>query len=503
MKRLLALALFVTVTANAQTTVERLDALFAPFEGEPYLNGGVLVAEKGRIVLQRAFGDADVRAHIANTIDSRFQIASMAKVFTSTAVLQLVEKRRLALDTPVARYLTGFPYPNITVRHLLAHTSGLPDLELFESLAAQDPSRIIRNSDVVPALVAWKQGLAFTPGTKFLYSNTNYMLLALLIERASGMSYARYLERFVFAPAGMRDTYVLTDATPPDARLVKNHILPTMYETTPVDVTTVKLADAVKMRHIHYETETLGHTLGDQNIISTTLDLYRFIEAWKRGALLKKSSMDAATTPARLADGSVNYDEPGPPFATHCSYGLGWEVCADMIGHSGYNRGIATMLYHNVERDQTVVMYDNTDGGELGRKLAAIVNVLNGKPPVEVERRKSLAREYGRTLMAEGAAAALIAHNRMRADPTHYLATTRGMNILGYDLLHNGHTAESLEPFRINVLLNPNDANVYDSYAEALAANGKTADAILMYERSLELDAKNERAKRAIEALRR
>jgi CubicO group peptidase (beta-lactamase class C family) len=496
MKRLLpaVLLLLAAAAASAQSLTERLDAFFAPPGEPPALHGGILVAEKGRIVYHRAFGP--------NRIDSRFQTASMSKVFTSVAILQLAEKRRLRLDDPVKRHLPAFPYEAITIRHLLAHTSGLPDLELYEELVARDPSHVIRNVDALVALREQAKGPAFPPGTAFRYSNTNFVLLALVVEQASGMPFARYLERSVFAPAGMRDTYVLTAASPPDARLVKNLILPTMYETTPVDVSEVQLKDAVKMRRIRYETYNLGATLGDQNVISTTLDLFRFQQALQRGALLRPASLKEATTPAPLADGKVRYDEPGPPFATRCSYGLGFEVCAEMIGHNGYNRGIATMLYHDPVREQTIVMFDNADGEDFGRKVASVVNVVNGKPPLEIDRRSSMTRQYGRTLLDHGPAAALIAYNRMRLDPAHYVGTQRGMNVLGYDLLHNGYVAESLQPFLINVVLHPEDANVYDSYAEALAANGRTAEAVAMYERALELNPNNEGAKRALERLR-
>ncbi|HYC59773.1 MAG TPA: serine hydrolase domain-containing protein [Thermoanaerobaculia bacterium] len=470
MKRLLFLFTLLAATASAQSVAERLDALFTTVDGAPYLHGGVLVAENGRVVYHRAFGHADVAAQTPNTADSRFQIASMSKIFTSTAVMQLVEKKRLQLDDPVVRHLRDFPFANITIRQLLAHTSGLPDLELYEAMVAREPSRIIRNADVIPALREWQKGPAFAPGTAFRYSNTNFVMLALIIEKVSGMPYPRHLERFVLTPAGMRDTYVLTDVDSPDAKRVKNHILPAMYDTTPRDVRTVNLKDAVKMRRIRYETRNLGATLGDQNIISTTLDLFRFQQALQRGKLLRPSTWKEATTPA-LVGGTIRYDEPGPPFAKRCSYGLGWEVCEDMLGHSGYNRGISSLFYFNPARQQFIVMFDNADGEDFGSKVASVVNVLNGKPPLDVDRRKSLTREYGRTLLDKGAAAALIAFNRMRADTARFVGgSQRGLNILGYDLLHNGYVAESLEPFRINVILHPNDPKVYESYNEALAA---------------------------------
>ena len=122
MKPLLSIAMMlVCALIEAQPVTDRLDALFRSFDGVPYLHGGVLVGEKGRVLYQRAFG-------ATNTVESRFQTASMSKVVTSTAILQLVEKKRLRLDDRVVALLPQFPYEDITVRHLLTHTSGLPDL---------------------------------------------------------------------------------------------------------------------------------------------------------------------------------------------------------------------------------------------------------------------------------------------------------------------------------------------------------------------------------------
>lgn len=498
--------MLIAIAAYAQDAAARLEALFTS-PGTPYLNGGVLVAENGRIVYQGAFGLADFAAGTPNRTDSRFQTASLTKVFTSTAVLQLMEHRRLRLDDPVVRYLPEFPFPQVTIRHLLAHTSGLPDLELYEPLVAREPNRVIRNADALLALKEWTAGLAFPPGSQFRYSNTNYVLLVLVIEKVSRMPYSQYLARRVFAPAGMTDTYVRTPDTPPDPRLVKNHVLPTMYTTAPVDVTTVELKDAVNMRHIRYETRNLGATLGDQNVITTTGDLFRFSRALETGVLLRPETRRLATTATRLADGTIHEDNAAP-YGTKCSYGLGWDVCNDpaigaLTGHNGYNRGIASMLYRNETKGQTVIVYDNADGDDFGPKIASIVNVLNGRPPLPVDRRQSLTREYGRLLLERGPAFALMRFNAMRADAEHYLGgSQRALNLLGYDLLHNGFRAESLEPFRLNVVLHPDEANVYDSFGEALAANGRTSDAIAMYERALELDPKREEAKRALQRLR-
>jgi CubicO group peptidase (beta-lactamase class C family) len=472
------------------------------------VNGGFLVADRGSVVYEQASGFADFARRVPNATDTPFQTASITKTFTSTAILQLRDQGKLELDKPVRRYLPDFPFEAITLRHLLSHTSALPDLELFEALVQKDPARVISNADVIPALRAWQRPLELNPGDRFGYSNTNYMLLALVIERVSGRTYSGYLERHIFRPAGMRDSFVAGGGDETKLkRAAKNHLLPTMYMTEPVDVATLELPDERKMRRIRYETRNLGQTLGDQNVFSTLRDLYRFDQALRSGRLLTRRSLDEASTPVKLNDGSTYYDaEVTVAYGLRCSYGLGWEVCDDpavgkLMGHSGYNRGIASFFYRNLSKNQTVIAFDNADGNSLAQKVASAVNILNGREPLAIESRASLTREFGATLVAKGSAAALIRLNEMRAQSDKYVGTQRGMNILGYDLLHNGHAALALEPFRINLILHPDDANVYDSYGDALARNGDAAGALAMYRKAVALDPNNVESRRKLQEL--
>jgi CubicO group peptidase (beta-lactamase class C family) len=494
--------------APAATVAQRLDALTATVDGVPFVNGGVLVGESGATMFRRVEGYADFAARTPLDTDAVFQAASMAKPFTATAVLQLRDAGKLRLDDPVARHLPGFPYPDITVRHLLSHTSGLPDLELFEAMVAATPDKVIGGDDLIPALRAWREPLAFAPGARFRYSNINYQLLAAIVARASGEPFADYLRDRVFAPAGMDASYVL-GGTPPRgaARVpVANHVLAAMYETVPQDVRTLKLADARQMRRIRYETVNLGETVGDQNVFTTLGDLQRFDRALRAGTLLSQASQDEAYAPLRLKDGSAYLDdEVYQNYGVRCSYGLGWEVCRHpaygrLVGHVGYNRGIATMLYRNLDRDQFVAMYDNGDGADFAQKVSAIADTLNGVAPPALSRQRSLTRAYGAELLASGPVAALVLYGRHQGDPV-WASTEAGMNLLGYDLLHNGHAALALEPFRLNALLHPASANAYDSYGEALAANGRTADAVLAYRRALELEPGNAQRRAALERL--
>jgi tetratricopeptide (TPR) repeat protein len=280
-----------------------------------------------------------------------------------------------------------------------------------------------------------------------------------------------------------------------------------MYQTVPEDVRKLSYPDAKMMRPYRYEGFNLGSTVGDQNLFTTLGDLMLFDRALRSGHILSRKSQEEAYAPVRLNNGKA-YEEPGiyDLYAATCSYGMGWEVCRHstrgrLVGHAGYNRGIATIFYRELDTGLAATMYDNADTTDFPKKFASAINMAHGEKPLEVDRRRSAAREYGRLLVTEGSVSAGKALEQMRADPEHWITTNKGLNRLGYDLLHNGKASLALEVFRTNVQINPADANAYDSYGEALAANGRKAEAILAYKRSLELKPDNEKGRAALRAL--
>lgn len=480
------------------------------FFGKPntsFFNGGLLVAAAKPVAL-RVDGYAEFATKTPLRRDSVFQLASAAKPFTSTAVLQLRDRGSINLDAPVAHYLARFPYPAITVRHLLTHTSGLPDLELFEPLIAAEPGHIVSGADLIPALIAWQKPARFKAGEQFRYSNVNYQLLAQVVATVTRQSFGAYVRDHILRPSGMRASFVL--GTPPIAGSgapVASHVVAVMFKTEPEDVRRLNYPDKIMMRPYRYEGFNLGSTVGDQNLFSTLDDLKRFDRALRSGRILSKKSQEEAYAPVRLNNGS-DYAEPGiyDPYASPCSYGMGWEVCRHptrgrLVGHTGYNRGIAVMLYRELDSGLMAAMYDNADSVDFAKKFAAAINIAHQEVPLAVSHQRSAAREYGRRLIAEGPTSALIRFNQLRADTTRWVVTKSGLNRLGYDLLRNGYAELSLEPLRINLLLFPQDASVYDSYGEALAANLRRKEAIMAYRRSLELMPDNDKAKAALKTL--
>lgn len=186
--------------------IEAIDQLMERYEEHGLFSGAVLVAESGEVIYEGAFGEANRELGVPNTMDTRFRIASISKPFTTILVLQLVEEGVLKLGGTIADYLPGYAGPGaaaITIEQLLTHSSGI----VSES-AVQDLDDIERHSWTKEQLLRHIEGyeLQFEPGSRFGYSNFGYFLLGVIIERASGRSYAELLQERICAPAGMTGT---------------------------------------------------------------------------------------------------------------------------------------------------------------------------------------------------------------------------------------------------------------------------------------------------------
>jgi CubicO group peptidase (beta-lactamase class C family) len=483
---LLLIAAFLHGFTWAQDIPAKLDALFtSPLYP---VNGNVLVAEHGTAIYKKSFGFADARSKRLSTAASRFQLASVTKVFTSTAVLQLRDRGKLRLDDPFAKYFPEFPYPEITVRQLLSHTAGLPDFQIFEELVEADPSKTFTNADVIPALQRWKQPLMFKPGEAWSYSNPGYCLLALLVEKSSGLRFEDYVRHHIFAPAGMTESYFDTDTRPsPDANKAMEQRYALLIDKDLQSVEKSKWQGFV----------------GNGGLISTTGELLRFDSALYSGALLKTQTLEEAFTPARLTNGQSAQTDTLNAF-----YGLGWFILntdsdGKIVWHGGGRPGVVTVFLRNISKQQTVVVLDNSFNRETYRIGFNAMNILNGKPVAM--RKKSLVRDYARALIEAGSDAAFCRLVELRSDSERYVLDEEEMNDLALQLLYAGaspnHNELAVDVARLNIAFFPESFNVYDTYGEILAALGRKELAIAMYRKSIEMNPNNESGKRALEEL--
>ncbi|MFN2439617.1 MAG: serine hydrolase domain-containing protein, partial [Chitinophagaceae bacterium] len=169
-------------------------------------NGSILIAKNGVPVYEKYIGFRDIRTKDTLTAETPLQIASTTKTLTAAAVLQLVQQGKLNIDIPVYKIFEGFPYTGVTVKMLLNHRSGLPNYLYYMEDGGWDRKKLATNTDVLNSLINWQPTQAYRPGIRFNYCNTNYVLLALIIEKFSGMPYKDYMQKNIFEPLGMTNT---------------------------------------------------------------------------------------------------------------------------------------------------------------------------------------------------------------------------------------------------------------------------------------------------------
>lgn len=328
-----------------ETKRERLERLFSKLEQQGGMSGVFLAAEQGEIIYQAAFGEADLATGRQLTTASVFDLASLSKPFTAAGIMVLAEEGKLGFDDPVAQWLPELPYPGITVRQLLCHTSGLPDfMELF--FERWDRKRIATNADVLAMLAEHRPPVYFEPNESWLYSNTGYVLLALIIERASGRTFADFMRERVFLPLGMNASRIYSRRVEGDA--MDNYAYGYVYDH---HSSRYELPDLVPETHF---VVFLDGIQGDGAMSSNVHDLLAFDRALQDGKLVSRPSLEQAYAPVRLHNGET-FD-----------YGFGWiledkEGMGRVVSHSGGWPGYASLLNRYLEADMTLIYLRNRE----------------------------------------------------------------------------------------------------------------------------------------------
>jgi CubicO group peptidase (beta-lactamase class C family) len=499
MKNPMLLILFASCfSANiyCQTTYHCLDSLFNSLYNNKQINGNVLIAEKGQIIYQKSFGYSDLQQQEKNTEHSRFQIGSVSKIFTAIAILQLGELGNLKLEDHLVLYFPDFPYPDVTIYELLAHTSGIPDKEdLFLPIIEREPDRVFTNKDIIPAMKALNKQAYFTPGSQWRYCNIGYALLALLVEKISKVTFDDYLKQHIFLPAGMKHSYLLhTNETSPDE--VKGYLIRAHYLG---DMETIDSS-----KKVHSWSHNMRGFVGCTNIISTTQDMLNFDAALTKNKLLKPETMVKMQKSSKLSNGTstVADGEFGK-----ASYGLGWFIMKDttsgkIVMHTGREPGFFTFFLCDLTHQRTIIILDNMESPGFGKACKESFNLLSQIEYFpEMKHKESLFLAYAKKLYSEGADEAITLFNLLRSDTAHYFADERELNELGLEFLNDKQYGAALEALKLCTILYPESWNTYDSYGKALFQSGKKKEAILMYRKSVDMNAQNVAGKKILEQL--
>ena len=272
--------------------VAAIDQLMKPLFKPEEPGMAILVSRKGKILYEKAFGSANLELGVALHPNMVFRIGSVTKQFTAMAILQLAEQARLQLHDSLQQYIRDFPSKGytITIKDLLAHTSGIRDY-----MSKDDPTPFIERHDFKPIQLVnhvKNDSLLAIPGTRFIYSNTNYVLLGMIIEKVSGIPYHEYVKQQIVNKAGLQDTRFAHEKS-----IVPRRVPGYSKERQ-------------NFENAAYQSLSLGFACGD--LLSTVGDLFKWNEAVFKYSLLGKKMLDSALAPMKLTNGN------------HSSYGLGW-----------------------------------------------------------------------------------------------------------------------------------------------------------------------------------
>jgi len=302
-------------------------------------NGSILVAKNNEIIYEsyHGFKKLGMVKDIRDSVDAHtpFHLASVSKTFTAMAILKLSEEGKLNINDEVSKYLPGFPFPGTTIKLLLSHRSGLLNYVHFMDRSNWNKRNFLTNNDVLQYIINHQSEVhGAPPGRHFEYSNTNYALLALIIEKTSGQSYADFITNTFFKPLQMQDSYVfnLTD--------------------------TAMAEKSYKRNGRAFRLEYLDQVYGDKNVFSTTHDLLKWDIALRSGTLFAPSTLDSAYTP-------YSFEKPGKR-----NYGLGWRMLLEpngkkLIYHNGWWHGNRTVFIRMIDENATIIALCNNDNSRV------------------------------------------------------------------------------------------------------------------------------------------
>jgi CubicO group peptidase (beta-lactamase class C family) len=296
--------------------------------GNRNFNGGVIIAKGESIIYEAYKGYKDPRTKEPLDANSPMHIASVSKNFAAAAVLKLVQEGRVNLNDSLSAFFPNFPYPGVTVKTLMNHRSGLPNYVHYLERMGWNKNQYATNQDVLNSLYTMHPPPEFKPDTRFSYSNTNFVLLAMIVEKLTGMSYPDYLKRNFFEPLQMNDTYVFSLAD--TATAIKSY----------------------KASGGAWDWDFLENTYGDKNIYTTPRDLLKWSLALSHEKVMNHSLLDSAFTP-------YSNERPG----VH-NYGFGWRLLMlkngkKVIYHNGRWHGTNAAFAKLTDEDVTIIIIGN------------------------------------------------------------------------------------------------------------------------------------------------
>lgn len=338
-----------TTSVEYQLMRYKLDSFYRAQVARGF-NGSVLVGYQGHIIYERYFGYADKLRGTRLDRNAAVQLASTSKTFTATAIMYLHQHKYLNIDHTVQTYLPNFPYPKITIKMLLNHRSGLPDYLKWWG-RYKNTITPAYNDELLEMFQKYKPGLEFASDTRFKYSNSNYALLARLIEEVTEMKYKDFMKQYIFDPIGMKNTFVYDPA-----------------DGLPANATKSYRADWVE-----YPIVFSDGIYGDKGIYSTVRDMYRWDQSFYDNEFLDSNTTEYAYGPCSFETKGIK------------NYGLGWRMYCypdgdKVVFHNGWWHGNNTVFLRFIKDNFTIIVLGNKYNKGIYQHGPAIYKLINNSP---------------------------------------------------------------------------------------------------------------------------
>ena len=365
---------FLDITNNSILSNDEKERLIAEVKakyetilGNKGFSGQILIAKNGEVIFEDYKGFSNFSDKTAILPETPIHLASISKTFTGMAALKLWEEDKLDLKAPVTKYISNFPYASVTIEQLLSHRSGLPDYTYFmepnkyktvkvknkrgrwvkklKLIKAETPFRqgLYNNQDVLDYMVAKRPAPAAMPNRVFKYCNTNFVMLALIIEKITGQDFPTYMAETIFKPLKMENTFVFSNKS--------------------ID----KYTPSYNARMVAYKIEKYDCIYGDKNIYSTARDMYLWDKALTEATYVKQSTLEMA------------YQPQSPTNKYHHNYGLGWRILTKpneerLVYHNGWWHGNNTVFTRLIGESATIIILGNRFNKSIykGKEIASV-----------------------------------------------------------------------------------------------------------------------------------
>ncbi|WP_299361475.1 serine hydrolase [Winogradskyella sp.] len=462
----LIMVLFVGLSPcqeNQMEKIDRINDLLSELNEREMFNGGFMIGTERKILYNEVFGKSDAVLQQNLEVSAKFGIASVNKTLTATLIMKMIELEYLSLDSKLIDFFPNLPYSDITVDHLLTHTSGIPFY--YDHLIKNnwDKSNQLTNDKLFSLYEKIKPKQEFPAGTKFSYSNAGYMFLAGIAEKASNKTYDELLEEHLFKPLDMQNTSRLINIDDKDLSLAKGHKL------------SIKKGDYVPLKYHEDYNSFLDAYFRDRKgaggLNSTMLDLWKFGVAIKGSKILSSELTKKMLTPTKTSNGKLH------------PYSKGWQLertnGKKNIGHRGGSEGENCFFRIALDEDFTYFLVSNYSTPYLSQINEQIKSILKGESVKRIK--KSGVEQLTKNYTAKSFDALSDMANKMRKQKEEFYFTLSEFNSVAWPFWLKEDYDTAFDFLNLATIAMPNNAGAWEVLAEAYMERGMNEKAIKYY----------------------